>query len=215
MSSIVTITFNPAIDKSLSIAAMVPDKKLKCSQAVCKPGGGGINVARAIKKLGGEAVAVYLSGGDTGKKITHLLAEDLIECIAIHIKESTRENLVVVDESSKKQYLFDMPGPEVSEEEWNTCLHTIEGLSDVEYIVASGSLPPGVPNDIFAKISLGTPGGKLPLATIYSTSDKPSIVCRHVFHSSSLTSGPGISKRYCFLLDSSTTTRFSLVLSFI
>lgn len=154
MSSIVTITFNPAIDKSLSIAAMVPDKKLKCSRAVYNPGGGGINVARAIKKLGGEAVAVYLSGGDTGKKITHLLAEDLIECIAINIKESTRENLVVVDESSKKQYLFDMPGPEVSEEEWNTCLRTIEGLSDVEYIVASGSLPPGVPNDIFAKISL-------------------------------------------------------------
>src|SRR5581483_6598097 len=112
----VTITFNPALDKSLSISGMVPDKKLKCSQPAYEPGGGGINVARAIKKLGGDAIAVYLSGGDTGKKITRLLADDLVISIPIEIKESTRENLVVVDESSKKQYLFDMPGPEVSGE---------------------------------------------------------------------------------------------------
>ena len=153
MSSIVTVTFNPALDKSLLIAKLVPDKKLKCSIPVCEPGGGGINVSRAIKKLGGESVAVYLSGGDTGEKITRLLTADSIESIVIGIKESTRENLVVEDISTKKQYLFDMPGPEVSKQEWQKCLDTIEHLPGVEYIIASGSLPPGVPDDIFAKLS--------------------------------------------------------------
>ena len=58
MPSIITITFNPAIDKSTSVAALIPEKKLKCTEPVYEPGGGGINVARAIKKLGGEATAV-------------------------------------------------------------------------------------------------------------------------------------------------------------
>jgi 6-phosphofructokinase 2 len=153
MASIVTVTFNPALDKSLSIPALVPDKKIKCSVPVCEPGGGGINVARAIKKLGANAVAVYLAGGDTGKKITRLLKEDSIESIAIEIGESSRENLIVQDVSTKKQYLFDMPGPEVTKQEWQKCLDIIDELLDVKYIVASGSLPPGVPDDVFAQLS--------------------------------------------------------------
>src|SRR5271166_1914298 len=116
MPEIITITFNPALDKSTSIAKLVPDKKLKCSTPVCEPGGGGINVARAIKKLGGDAVAIYLSGGDIGKKIARLLADELVESIAIDIEESTRENLVVADMESGAQYLFDMPGPKISEQ---------------------------------------------------------------------------------------------------
>jgi len=66
MSQIITITLNPAIDKSTSVAELVPDKKLKCSQPVFQPGGGGVNVARAIKRPGAEARALYLAGGYTG-----------------------------------------------------------------------------------------------------------------------------------------------------
>jgi len=154
MAAIVTITLNPALDKSLSIPKLVADKKLKCSAAVCEPGGGGINVARAIKKLGGNALAVYLSGGDTGKKITRLLAEESVESMPVNISESTRENLVIADLSDGKQYLFDMPGPAVSEQEWQQCLDAVEQIPGIEYIIASGSLPPGVPTDIFARIAL-------------------------------------------------------------
>jgi len=71
MANIITITFNPAIDKSTTVPALMPEKKLKCSDPVYEPGGGGINVARAIKKLGGEATAIYLAGGYTGKMFTH------------------------------------------------------------------------------------------------------------------------------------------------
>jgi 6-phosphofructokinase 2 len=154
MPQIVTITFNPALDESLSIAELIPDKKLKCSQPVCEPGGGGINVARAIKKLGGEALAIYLAGGDTGRKIEQLLTEDGIKSVVTKTAESTRANLVVSDLANKNQYLLDMPGSAVNENEWRACLKALEGISEVKYIVASGSLPPGVPADIFAKIAL-------------------------------------------------------------
>ncbi len=153
MPQIVTITFNPALDESTSIAELIPDKKLKCSPPVCEPGGGGINVARAITKLGGEALAIYLAGGDNGKKIHQLLIEEGVKSAVIEVAESTRVNLVVADLANKKQYLLDMPGNPVSESEWQACLNTIEQMQDVKYIVASGSLPPGVPVDIFARIS--------------------------------------------------------------
>ena len=154
MAAIITVTFNPALDKTISISKLVPDRKLKCLNPVYEPGGGGINVARAIKKLGGDAVAIYLAGGDAGKRITQLLTEELVKSEVVEIKDCTRENLVVQDIENDTQYLFDMPGPKISEHEWLTCLNTIEQIPDVEYIIASGSVPPGVPTDIFAKIAL-------------------------------------------------------------
>lgn len=150
MSAIVTVTFNPAIDKSTTVPLLISEKKLYCSQPVYEPGGGGINVARAIKKLGEESIAVYLAGGYTGKKLTQMLTDEGVESIVTETTESTRENLVVLEEMSNKQYRFGMPGSVVSEQEWQACLSSIEAIPDVKYIVASGSLPPGVPSDIFA-----------------------------------------------------------------
>lgn len=154
MPSIITITFNPAIDKSTSVAALIPEKKLKCTEPVYEPGGGGINVARAIKKLGGEATAVYLAGGYTGKAFSELLIKESVHSIVIETAESTRENLVVAETASNQQYRFGMPGPHIQEHEWKDCLTAIEKINDVEYIVASGSLPKGVPTDIFARIAI-------------------------------------------------------------
>ncbi|OCX54013.1 phosphofructokinase [Mucilaginibacter sp. PPCGB 2223] len=153
MSAIVTITFNPALDKSTSIAELIPDKKLKCTRPVCEPGGGGINVARAIKKLGGEAIAVYPAGGEAGENITRLLTEETVSTLAIPIKNHTRENLVIADQTHQKQYLFDMPGPSVSKQELEQCLNAIAGIHDVAFMVVSGSLPPGVPPHVFETIS--------------------------------------------------------------
>ena len=114
MAAIITVTFNPALDKTISISKLVPDRKLKCLNPVYEPGGGGINVARAIKKLGGDAVAIYLAGGDAGKRITQLLTEELVKSEVVEIKDCTRENLVVQDIENDTQYLFDMPGPKIS-----------------------------------------------------------------------------------------------------
>jgi len=154
MPAIVTITFNPALDKSVSVQELIPERKLHCSLPVYEPGGGGINVARAISKLGGKAVALYVAGGDAGKKITELLSEEDVVSVVTPIMGATRENLVVFENGSRKQYLFDMPGPVITAEEWQACLKSLEQLPGVEYIVASGSLPTGVPVDIFARIAL-------------------------------------------------------------
>jgi 6-phosphofructokinase 2 len=153
MSSIVTITFSPCIDKSTSVPSLIPEKKLKCAPPKLEPGGGGINVARAIKKLGGEATAIFPSGGYTGKFFNHLLEKENIPAVIIESENETRENIIVLDESNNSQYRFGMPGTELSEQEWKLCLKAVEEIKDVEFIIASGSLPPGVPLDIYAQLA--------------------------------------------------------------
>lgn len=152
MTDIVTITFNPCIDKSTSVNALKPEKKLRCSAPVFEPGGGGINVARAIKKIGGEAIAIYPSGGYSGKFLNVLLERENISTIIIGTRQHTRENMIVLETATNQQYRFGMPGPQLFEDEWKQCLQAIED-NHSDYIVASGSLPTGVPEDIFARIS--------------------------------------------------------------
>ena len=153
MSSIVTITFSPCIDKSTSIPVLIPEKKLKCAAPKLEPGGGGINVARAIKKLGGEAIAIFPSGGYTGKFFNHLLEKENIPAVIIETTNETRENIIVHDESSNNQYRFGMPGTVLSENEWKQCLKAVEEIENAEFIIASGSLPPGVPLNIYAQLA--------------------------------------------------------------
>jgi 6-phosphofructokinase 2 len=151
---IVTLTFSPSIDKSFSVPQLVPDKKLKTSVPHLDPGGGGINVARAIHILGGSATAVFPSGGYTGKHFNQLLKNEGVPYVIIESVNETRENIVVVDESKNLQYRFGMPGTELKEREWQKCLEVIEEMDSIEFLVASGSLPPGVPEDIFARLAL-------------------------------------------------------------
>ena len=153
MPKIITITLNPAIDKSTSVPVLVPEKKMKCTLPVFEPGGGGINVARAIKKLGGNATALYLAGGYTGKFFTQLLDRENIDSIVIEMANHTRENLIVLNSTANLQYRFGMPGPLVEEVEWKKLLDTLEKINGIDFIVASGSLPPGVPVDIYARIA--------------------------------------------------------------
>lgn len=146
---IVTVTVNPCIDKSATIPALVAEKKLRCTKPVLEPGGGGINVARAITKLGGDATALYLSGGYNGTLIASLLAKEGVDNVPIPIKEDTRENTIIFDTGANAQYRFCMPGPLVSEDEWQQCLQAVN-KSNARFIVASGSLPPGIPAEFFA-----------------------------------------------------------------
>src|SRR5688500_14245445 len=106
MSKIITVTFNPAIDKSTTISSLAPEKKLRCSEPKFEPGGGGINVARAIKRLGGQAKAIYPAGGYTGKFLNELLESEGITIQPVQVKNHTRENLIVLDTSNNQQYRF-------------------------------------------------------------------------------------------------------------
>ena len=153
MNKIVTVTFNPAIDKSTTISELIPEKKLSCTNPVYQPGGGGINVARAALRLGGDVAAVYLAGGYTGKSFNELLEKEQVACIVTYTRAPTRENMVVFDNKSGLQYRFGMPGPEISTSEWKQCLNSIQSIPEMGYIVASGSLPPGVPETIFEDLA--------------------------------------------------------------
>ena len=153
MSNIITITFSPCIDKSTSVPLIIPEKKLRCTSPKLEPGGGGINVARALKKLGEDAIAIFPSGGYTGKFFNHLMEMENIHSKIIEVKNETRENIIVLDQSINAQYRFGMPGTELSEHEWRQCLQAVEEINDAEFVIASGSLPPGVPVNIYGKLA--------------------------------------------------------------
>ena len=176
MSNILTITFNPCIDKSTSVRSLAPEKKLKCSRPTFQPGGGGINVARAIKKLGGEATAIYPAGGYSGKFLKVLLDQENIKSLIVETAQHTRENMIVLDTSSNLQYRFGMPGQELLKEEWENCLQLVEE-TDSEFIVASGSLPPGIPTDIF--VTLGNIARNKKRKLVVDTSGE---ALQHAFH---------------------------------
>jgi 6-phosphofructokinase 2 len=153
MNKIITLTFSPCIDKSTTVESLIPEKKLKCTPPKLEPGGGGINIARAIKKLGGEALAIFPSGGYTGKFFNHLLELEKIPSAIIETKHETRENFVVLDETTNKQYRLGMPGTPLLKKEWQACLKAVKSINNVEFIIASGSLPPGVPLNIYAQLA--------------------------------------------------------------
>ena len=145
MAKIVTITFSPCIDKSTSVSSFVPEKKLTCAIPKLEPGGGGINVARAIKKLGGDATAIYPAGGYTGKYLIELMKKEEVSSCYIETVNETRENIIIVDDSSNNQYRFGMPSTILTEQEWKNILQALDEMNDVEFIVASGSLPSAYP----------------------------------------------------------------------
>jgi 6-phosphofructokinase 2 len=153
MSKIITIAFNPCIDKTASVKKLIPERKLYCSEPKFEPGGGGINVARAIKKLGGEPVAIYPAGGYTGQFFNDMLKKENVPFVAIEAEHAMRENVIVLEEDSNNQFRFGFPGAKLNEHEWQQCLDAVNEIDDAKYIVASGSLPEGVPVDIFARLA--------------------------------------------------------------
>jgi 6-phosphofructokinase 2 len=154
MKKIVTITMNPAIDKSSNVEHVVAERKLYCTTPHFEPGGGGINVSRAIKKLGGESLLLYPAGGLTGQRLKDLLDEEGLNHKPFFIESLTRENLIILDESTKQQFRFGMPGASLQEKEWRHILDEIAAANPKpDFLVASGSLPPGVPDDFYASLA--------------------------------------------------------------
>jgi 6-phosphofructokinase 2 len=152
MPAIITITFSPCIDKSTSVSSLIADKKLRCSAPRLEPGGGGINVARAIKKLGGEAQAIFPAGGYMGKQFIELINNEKIDSVIIETEQETRENIIVFEEFTNRQFRLGMPGTILHDHEWKQILNKLDEIKEPKYIVASGSLPPGVPPDIFSQV---------------------------------------------------------------
>lgn len=153
MERIATLTVNPAIDKNTSVEHVLAEEKLRCSSPTREPGGGGLNVSRAIRRLGGRSTAFYTAGGPVGQILGDLLREEGIDHHAIQIEEWTRENLIVLEERSGRQFRFGMPGPRVSKPEQQRCLDALGETDDSpQYVVASGSLSEGMPSDFYSRV---------------------------------------------------------------
>lgn len=148
---ILTITLNPCIDKSTLAQQLKPDSKLRCTEVVNEPGGGGINVSKALRKLDAATVALFPAGGHNGNMLCSLLKEEGIVFHAVDTKVETRENWIVKEEASKKQFRFTFPGRAVLEETINTLIDQVRNFSP-SFVVASGSLPPGLPDYFYGLI---------------------------------------------------------------
>ena len=148
---ILTITLNPCIDKSTKLDRLQPESKLRCTDILNEPGGGGINVSKALKKLETASVALFPAGGHNGNMLCSLLKEEGIPFHAVDTKVETRENWIVLEESANNQYRFTFPGRSVMEETIQSLLDQIRNFNPV-FVVASGSLPPGLPDYFYGLI---------------------------------------------------------------
>lgn len=171
MPQIVTLTVNPAVDKISSVARVVAERKLRCATPRYDPGGGGLNVARAIRILGGQATAYWTCGGPMGQLLADRLDADGVPHRPMAVESMTRENLIVFEESNGQQYRFGMPGAELTADEVEMCLRTLRELDPPpDFLVLSGSLPPGAPDDFYARAARDTPAN---CRVILDTSGSP------------------------------------------
>lgn len=168
MSEILTITLNPALDLSTEAPAVVPDRKLRCTHPRIQPGGGGVNVSRAIANLGGHSRTLVAYGGHTGEMLVDKLRGEGLEPISLGVTYPTRESVTVHDRANGLQYRFMMPGEPWTEADCAAALLAIEAeMRPGDLVVKSGSHPPGLPQDFFLTVNaaIGAAGGRMILDT--------------------------------------------------
>ena len=151
---IVTLCMNPALDITTSTEVVRPTDKLRCAAARYDPGGGGINVAHVAQVLGAAATAVFPAGGPAGELVDKLLVAEGLTTHRITIGGSTRESFTIDELSTERQYRFVLPGPELTLSEQTDCLLQLRrAAASAAIVVASGTLPPGVPEDFYQQVA--------------------------------------------------------------
>ncbi|HLS55901.1 MAG TPA: 1-phosphofructokinase family hexose kinase [Zeimonas sp.] len=153
-AAILTVSPNPAIDISAATQTITPEHKLRCTDVRRDPGGGGINVARVLTRFGARCTALYPAGPIIGRLLRQLLEQEGVPSIAVDIAEDTRESFTVLERASGREYRFVLPGPQLAHSEWQACIDGVMALAEAPaWVVGSGSLPAGVPEDFFARLA--------------------------------------------------------------
>ncbi len=153
MTDILTITLNPALDVLTSIDQVSDTHKMRCGPTLKHPGGGGVNVTRVLHRLGANCVALYLTGGVTGERHHKLMHAEKVRCHVMPIAEETRESFSVHETSSGHDFRFVLPGPNVSTAESEAVFDYVAQHMPKKFLVISGGLPPGVPNNFYARLT--------------------------------------------------------------
>lgn len=152
MVKLATLSLNPAIDLSLEVDQLQSTHKMRGTQERHDPGGGGINVARMLFRLGGNVRCHYMAGGAAGAALEHLLELHQIVRERIAIAGETRISASVYERASGREFRFTTQGPEITPGECANCLERMTSLR-CDYLVMSGSLPRGVPDDFYAQVA--------------------------------------------------------------
>lgn len=151
--TVLCLCMNPAVDLATETERVVPTHKLRCADTLHDAGGGGINVARVLTRLDMEAKVVTVAGGPTGEWLRRRLQEDALPAMLLPIQGETRISFTVHEAQSGAEFRFVMPGPALNDAEWRACLVHLDQLDPWPcWLVASGSLPPGVPVDFYARV---------------------------------------------------------------
>lgn len=150
---IVTVSMNPAIDKTVEIDALVPGGLNRIQKVEYDAGGKGINVSKTIHELGGESIATGFLGGNAGKTIANVLEDRGIKSDFIWVDGETRTNTKVFEESGAVTELNE-PGPVISDAQIEELLKKLEDYAAKETLfILAGSIPGGVDKHIYAKIT--------------------------------------------------------------
>lgn len=151
---VLCLTMNPSVDLATETEAVVPTHKLRCGDTLHDAGGGGVNVARVLTRLGGHCLSVCPTGGSSGQWLQRRMREEGLDSVFLPIADETRVSFTVHEHSTGAEFRFVMPGPHLSETEWQGALRHVQGLHPFpDIVVASGSLPPGAPVDFYARLA--------------------------------------------------------------
>ena len=152
MPRIITVTPNPTFDFAVDADFVEPNRKLRCKNPSSHPGGGGINVARAAHRLGADVLSILTKGGLYGEALVKVFADETVPMRTISIAGDTRIAFHVQDLRSESEYRFNLPGADLLEDEAAAILSAINDETAAgDFVVGSGSLPPGAPIDFWAQ----------------------------------------------------------------
>ncbi len=151
MDRFLTLTANPALDLSTAVERIEASHKMRCDAPQVHAGGGGINVARVLHRLGARVRALFPAGGPTGERLCRSLAQEGVPSDCLPIEGETRESFTVRESSTGRELRFVLPGPTWAESEWQACLDRLRDGPPPAWVIASGSLPPGAPADFHAR----------------------------------------------------------------
>ncbi|WP_269083371.1 1-phosphofructokinase family hexose kinase [Mycolicibacterium obuense] len=151
---VVTLTMNSALDVTVDADTVRPTDKIRCRTPRYDAGGGGVNVARFAHVLGADVTAIFTAGGFTGARIVDIVAATGVSATPVPILGATRESFTVNERATGEQYRFVLPGPFLTPDEQIQCLDAVRRAArGAHYVVASGSLPPGVPPDFYQRVA--------------------------------------------------------------
>ncbi len=150
---IVTVTLNPAVDEEYIVPNFRPGSWFRASKIVRSPGGKGINISLMLSQLGYESIAMGFLAGFNGEYIREYMRRSRIITNFVHIKGETRTNVYIVDEIGGIETGISEPGPYVDERSIKRFMRNYERmLARAAIVFIGGSIPPGVPQDIYAEL---------------------------------------------------------------